>query len=159
MAEDPSSSGSAEEVSPFNPTAIRGSSGIWNEYVLPILEWEDARHRVVVPAHLQHALNLDAPVLRWSRAKRRDVLAAHRQAIERFFLADVTRFLDAWTYTGPQPGRRNTWRVFVLDERRWSMAVIGRDEWGSMNFITLYSPQRRSYIPNLIQRGVYLRRK
>jgi hypothetical protein len=74
-------------------------------------------------------------------------------------LADVASFLNAWMYAGPQPGSRSSWRVFVLDEERWSMVVIGRDEGGSMNFITLYSPQRHSYIPNLIERGNYTRRK
>lgn len=159
VAEDPSSSVSSGEVSRFNPTAIRGANGIWNEHVLPIVEWEAAAHRVVVPIHLQHTLGLDAPVLRWSHAKRHDVLATHRQMIEQTYLADIASFLNAWVYAGPQPGSRSNWRVFVLDDDSWSMAVIERDDGGSMNFITLYSPKRRTYIPNLIGRGNYIRRK
>jgi hypothetical protein len=104
MAEDSSSSVSAGEVSRFNSAAVRGPKGIWNEHVLPIVQWEAAGHRVVVPLHLQQALGFEAPVLRWSKEKRRDVLATHRQVIEQIYLADVASFLNAWMYAGPHLG-------------------------------------------------------
>lgn len=147
------------EVSPYNADAVRGSHGIWNEESLLVVDWEEASQRVVVPSHLRDVLGIDTPVLRWSKTKRRSVLREHRQDIERRYLANVEEFLDQWAYAGPQPGLSDTWRIFVEDQGRWSMAVFGTDERGSTNMITLYSPKRRSYIPNLIERGDYTRRK
>lgn len=51
------------EVSPYNSRARRAKGGIWNGDVLPIMEWEAAEHRMVVPEDLQRALGIDTPVL------------------------------------------------------------------------------------------------
>jgi hypothetical protein len=48
----------------------------------PVLAWEDAAHRVVLPRSLRLALGVDDLILRWARQKRELVLALHANDAE-----------------------------------------------------------------------------
>lgn len=124
------------EVSRFNPSAVRGPNGIWNEETLPVLEWEAAEYRVVLPAWLQEALGISVPVLRWSRAKRALVLTRHGDVGLR--LVRLTELLNGVEWAGREPREAASWRIMFRDERRWFQAIIGEDKLGRTNMVTVY---------------------
>jgi len=154
-----SCSSSRFEVSPYNSQARRRSGGIWNEDTLPVMEWEDAQHRVVLPEDLQIALGIDTPVLRWARNKHTLVLSTHGQANERRQAERIEFYLSSWDYAGPDPNRPASWHVFFEDEGRRTLVVFGRDANGSMNMVTLYSPKRPGALKNRMSRGNYMKRE
>ena len=143
------------EVSPFNPGARREPGGVWNEHQLPVLEWEIAERRVVLPVDLQIVLQLETSVLRWRRSKYEKVAREHAQQVEQRVLLDLDHHLDRWERAGPEPGKSETWRVFFRVEGRWVLVVIGRDREGSTNVVTLYSPSDNRYLVNMIAKGGY----
>lgn len=137
----------AGEVSRFNPDAIRGPHGIWNEETLPVLEWEAAEYRVVVPAWLQAMLKIDFPVLRWSSAKRSRVLVEHADVAP--YVANLTEMLDRIAWAGREPGRPPTWRMMFRDEGRWFQVVVGEDKLGRTNMITVYQLRPNQVLGNM----------
>lgn len=133
------------EVSPYNSRARRVPGGIWNEDVLPVVEWEAAEHRVVLPEDLQHVLSIEAPVLRWARGKRERVFRERRHVT--FLLDDPTSTLARWRAAGPDfrnPGEADPppFLVFARESEMWIKAVFGLSREGSMNFISLYGTTR-----------------
>ncbi len=147
------------EVSEYNRSATRRHGGVWNEAEIPITEWEDAMHRVVLPESLQIALGFDEPVLRWSGGKRERILREHAQLIEQRQLSDLSYYLSTWIFAGRAKPTLETWHVFFQEQGRWTLAVIGRGNNVSLNFVTLFSPSSPNKLPNRIARGEYIRRK
>lgn len=143
------------EVSPFNPAARRIEGGIWNEDVLPVMDWEIAEMRVVMPADLQTVLGFETPVLRWRRSKFEHVIATHAQPTEQQVLNDLSGYLNRWERAGLAPAKTETWRVFFRKDVRWVLVVIGRDREGSLNAIAMYSPSDKNYLRNMIAKGNY----
>lgn len=142
----------AGAVSSLNPDAVRGPNGIWNEESLPVLEWEAAVYRVVVPAQLQQSLVLRVPpVLRWSTKKYLDVMAKHH--IKPEVVADLSRFLDGWAFHGEETGsyRGNQRVLFQDDGGRWYALSIGADRSGSYNAVTLISSSDPSFVGNRLR--------
>jgi hypothetical protein len=147
------------EISSHNPRAHRTPGGIWNEDELPVLEWEAAEHRVVLPESLQRALGIDTPVLRWAREKRDRVAQSHGQPNERRQAENLGFYLSMWTHAGPDRSRSATWHVFFEEDDRGTQVILGRDGNGSVNVVTLYSPSRPNALENRIARGNYVRRE
>jgi hypothetical protein len=143
------------EVSPLNPAARREVGGVWNEDNLPILEWEIAEERVVLPEDLQILLGLETPVLRWRRSKYEQVMVDHDQPIEQRARRHLSAWLSRWERAGAEPGKSETWRVFLREAGRWVVVVIGRDREGSLNLITVHSPSDKKYVPNMLAKGEY----
>lgn len=147
------------EISPYNPRAHRLPGGIWNEDELPVLEWEAAEHRVVLPEDLQRVLKIETPVLRWARSRRERVTEMHGQPMEQRQAGNLSFYLSTWTHAGPDSTRAATWHVFFEEGGRGTQVVLGRDANGSMNVITLYSPSRPNALKLRIARGNYVRRE
>jgi hypothetical protein len=142
-------------VSPFNPVAHREAGGVWNENDLPILEWEIPEERVVLTAELQILLGLETPVLRWRRSKYEQVMVEHAQPIEHGVRRHLSAWLSRWERAGAEPGKPETWRVFLRAGGRWVVVVIRRDREGSLNLITVHSPSDKRYVPNMLAKGDY----
>lgn len=141
VAEEPSPYSLHRLTSPasrFNPDAVRGPHGIWNEETLPVLEWEAPEYRMVVPIQLQRSLVLNVqPVLRWATKKLLDVIAKHH--VEPMVVADLTRLLDGWAFHGEETGSYsgNQRILFQNDAGRWYALSVGTDRSGSYNAVTL----------------------
>lgn len=89
------------EISDLNPNAQRVRGDVWNEHELPVMEWEAAEHRVVLPADLRESLGIDAPALRWAASTRSRVLSgrpAFRDHIKR-----IDHYLANWQYVEGEP--------------------------------------------------------
>lgn len=125
--------------------------GIWNEDELPVLEWEAAEHRVVLPDDLQRVLGIGKPVLRWSVKKYRAVVGTHNRDLH--VVHDLARYLARWEYAGEETGvHEGNWRVLVRDEiGRWYAVSIGTDATGSMNVITLVGSGTRGFLSNRLR--------
>lgn len=147
------------ETSPYNRRVHRVAEGVWNDDELPVLEWEAAEHRVVLPEDLQRVLGIDVPVLRWARAKRGRVVQTHDQPNERRRAERLSFCLSTWIHAGRDRSKPATWHVFFEEAGRGTPVILGRDANGSVNVITLYSPSRPNTLRNRIDRGEYERRK
>jgi hypothetical protein len=126
------------EVSRFNANAIRGPNGIWNEETLPVLEWEAAEYRIVLPLDLQMGLELEQPTLRWEADKRLRAYTKHPT------LASID-FTDAgfwahWERFGPEPTKRISWNVFFSRGGYEYIAILSHHH-GELTFTTVFSPR------------------
>lgn len=147
------------EVSPYNSRARRIRGGIWNEDLLPIVEWESAEHRVVLPQDLQDALGIDTPVLRWDRAKHETVAHVHNRDLP--VIRDVSYYLNMWAYYGEERNRPRTYRILFQDEaERWYAASVGPRQ-GDYTFITVFGGSKPNFLQNRLGglRGVVKREK
>lgn len=137
------------EVSRFNPDAVRGPNGIWNEETLPVLDWEDAAHRIVLSADLQRNLGLVQPVLRWQRDKRLRAFQKHLR-IAHLGFSDAG-FWAEWERFGTEPPKRISWNVFFTHQGAVSIAVLSRHH-GELTFTTVFSP-RTSWLEERLRAG------
>lgn len=133
------------EISPYNPRAHRLPGGIWNEDELPVLEWEAAEHRVVLPEDLQRVLKIETPVLRWARSKRDRVFREHGYLAD--LLNDPASGLARWEYAGLDSRLTSKediapFLVFAQRGDMWIKMVFGMSRTGSMNFVSLYGTTR-----------------
>jgi hypothetical protein len=115
----------------------------------PILEWEDADHRVMLPWSLRLALGVDELMLRWARQKRELVLAQH--AVDAAIIEDIGRYLEGWAYCGPERGSSDVWRVLFAVEARWYSLTLGRDATGSLNVVTVFGSSSASFLRNRLR--------
>lgn len=145
--DEPSQSGEIE-INPINPKAHRIPSGVWNEDVLPVLEWEVAEHRVVLPEDLQPVLACPVPVLRWASIKYRSVVAKHER--DRPVIENLDGYLNEWEWVGEETGAYiGQHRVLIQDDmQRWYTVTIGEDRNGSYNIITVFGGSDRGFLGN-----------
>lgn len=138
------------EISAINPAASRVRGGIWNEHILPVMEWEAAEHRVVLPIHLQLSLGLEAPVLRWDRQKYERVIREHARDLP--VIRDISRYLNDWQYHGNETGYHpENRRILFQDESgRWYAASIGSLH-DSENIITVFSGSKTEFRTNRLK--------
>ena len=106
----------------------------------PVLAWEDAAHRVVLPRSPRLALGVDDLILRWARQKRELVLAQHANDAE--VIQDIGRHIERWSYCGFERGSSDVWRVLFTVKERWYSLTLGRDATGSLNSITVFGSSR-----------------
>jgi hypothetical protein len=116
----------------------------------PVLAWEDAAHRVVLPHSLRLALGVNDRILRWARHKRELVIAQHANDAE--VLQDIGQHIERWAYCGPERGRSDVWRVLFMVEARWYSLALGRDAMGSLNVITVFGSSSASFLRNRLRR-------
>ena len=159
MSEGKKRAGGAGQRHALNVAVELGDDGYWGTEQVPILEWESPEHRVVLPATLQAVLGLPSPVLRWAREKVQQVQVRHAHPTEVIQRRAISERLDAWEYAGPQPGKGNTWHVFFVEDGRWTLAVIGRDQTSSYNFVTMYRPTKGNLLANKVGSGKYVSRQ
>jgi hypothetical protein len=152
--DDPDPSVAELQVSEVNPAARRRPGGIWCEDILPVLEWECAEHRVVLPEELQRALGLSSPVLRWSSIKYRAIAESH--ARDRTIVHELTRYLSNWSFIGEEPEpHAGQYRVLFHDDRgRWYALTLGIDRNGSHNVITIFGGSDSGFLRNRLRRLV-----
>jgi hypothetical protein len=137
--------GQPGEVSPNNPGAVRGPHGIWNEVELPILLWEVASQRKVIPVSVQMTVSHWSPVVRVSIDVDEKIRTKHSDVLTLYEGFD----LESWSYVR---------EIEEIDGHRWEfvqimgditatpwplMTVIGRDGQGSLNLISLHRRNRR----------------
>ncbi|HWV23377.1 MAG TPA: hypothetical protein VNZ58_04235 [Thermomicrobiales bacterium] len=141
-----------------NPDAVRGPSGIWNENILPVVEWEAAEHRVVLPSDLQHALGIATPVLRWDRSKREAVLREHLH--DAAVIHAINDHLLTWTEAGSERDKPENHRILFTVERRFYAVSIGKRRDGSDSIIIVFGSSSRSFrsnrlrgMVNVVERG------
>lgn len=135
------------EISLYNPHAVAGPHGIWNEETLPVTEWEAPECRVVIPDHLQMSLHLKVPpVLRWADAKYREVAARH--ARDMAIINDLTRYLDGWQFHGLETGTKAGKELILFEDEqgRWYSVSIGADRNGSYNIVTAFGSSQRAFM-------------
>ncbi len=158
MDDDPPEPSDGLETHPLNPDAVRRPSGSWNEDSLPITEWENPAHRVVLPASLQVSLALPiGPVLRWDTRKLQVVIREH--ARDQHVIDDLGRYLTAWRFHGVETaedlaGRRirtiNQRILFQDEHRRWHPVSIG-PLLGSDNVITVFGSSKPNFVENRLR--------
>lgn len=147
----------AGEISPFNPRAIRDPNGIWNETTLPVVEWEVALERKVLPVEVQDLLGVPNAVVRVSIEIHEKLSTKHLAS--RHIYEELERFLVEHTYSG------------VIDagecDIRWRFAGYVYTRSGNRNpYIAMIALQRsgeyalvsahyrnESYIRRLVQNG------
>lgn len=106
------------ETSPYNPFAVRGPRGIWNEDSLPVTPWEDPDQRVVVPSALRRSLTLPVPdVLRWDAEKYRLVVSQHERDL--LVTRDLSRRLNDWKYHGEETGEHTGNQRILFQDETW----------------------------------------
>lgn len=139
---------SSMEVSSYNSRARRVRGGIWNEHVLPVMEWEAAEHRVVLPRDLQDALGIDTSVLRWASKKYLSVTEKHERDLH--VVRDLSCYLNDWAYFGEESDPRlGNARILFQDEiNRWYAVSIGPDVSGSVDVITVSGSARKKFLQN-----------
>jgi hypothetical protein len=115
----------------------------------PIVEWEDADHRVMLPWSLRLVLGVDEPILRWARQNRELVLAQH--AVDVAIIEDIGQHLEGWAYCGSERGSSDVWRVLFAVEARWYSLTLGRDATGSLNVVTIFGNSRASFLRNRLR--------
>ncbi len=126
--------------------------GVWNEDELPVLEWEAAEHRVVLPESLQRSLGINVPVLRWDREKYTAVAMGHHR--DRHVIQNVSRYMAVWAYHGEEIARPGNMRVLFQDEAgRWYAASLGPRQ-GEYTFITLFGGSDQGFRDNRL-RGMH----
>lgn len=134
------------EVSPYNSNAPKVKGGVWNEDVLPVVEWEAADQRVVLTEDLQDALGIDTPVLRWDRDKYEAVAQDHNRDLP--VLRDVAHYLSSWAYSGEEANRPGNYRILFQDETgRWCAASLGPRH-GGYAFITVFGGSKPKFLEN-----------
>jgi hypothetical protein len=143
----------AGKISPFNPDAIRGPNGIWNETTLPVVEWESPENRVVVPVYLKWRLIHPIPdVLRWDREKYTEVLRKHPRDIP--VVGELTRHLQDWRYLGGEiGGRHGNQRMLFYFEERWYAVTISVLQ-DSNNVVTAFGSSEPKFLRNRL-RGMH----
>lgn len=136
-------------IHPLNRRAWRRSGEVWNADELPVTMWEAAEHRVVLPAHLQDALQLDEPVLRWPAAKqsRLELERGRDNAI----LSSLSTWLDLWHFAGREVGEPHQWRVLFFSHDRWFAVTIGYDQRRNLNVITVVGGKAASFLRNRLR--------
>lgn len=133
------------EISPVNPQAHRVPGGIWNEDELPVLPWEAAQHRKVLPPAMQRWIGTDAPVVRVSIDVVRKQYDKHSDVRVWFDKFEI----DAWTYARMVVADRSRKWEFVhliVDEsgEPWPlMIVLGEDSSASINLVSMHRKNRR----------------
>lgn len=133
------------QVSPVNPAAVRGPSGIWNEETLPIMEWEVPEQRKVIPKSVQHSIRRSAAVIRVSIDIDRKQRSKHRELVAFYEAFDM----EGWIFVREiRDVRGSKWEfVQIVDEGEggpWPlMFVLGHDERGSLNLVSLHRRNRR----------------
>jgi hypothetical protein len=133
------------EFSPINPRAHRIPGGIWNEDELPVLPWEAAEHRKVLPPSIQRWIGADVPVVRVSLDVVRKQYEKHSDVRAWFDGFEI----DAWAYARPVADKRNKKWEFVqliYDDSGapWPpMTVVGVDSSGRYNVISMHRKNRR----------------
>lgn len=139
-------------MSRFNPDAVRGVDGIWNQDTLPITDWEAADQRVVLPVQLQRSVG-DAfpPVLRWSQIKYQNAVTKHHRVLSG--IRDISRHLVHCRYHGQETGSHmgNQRALFPDHTGRWYALTIGPDRNHSYNVVTLIGGSDKHVVLNRLR--------
>ncbi len=151
MGDDESSQSDEIEISPINSRAHRVPGGIWNEDELPILPWEAAEHRKVVPPSIQLWTGLGIHVVRVSIDVVRKQYGKHSDVRTWFDMFEI----DDWVYgrvVVDERGRK--WEIVQLIEdgsgEPWPLVtVLGEDSAGSINLVSMHRKNRR-WMRNLL---------
>lgn len=128
------------EVSAVNPAARRRPGGIWNEDLLPVLDWEAPMHRVVIPTATRELLGISEDVLRWSSFKHERALIDHPRDLK--YINDPTRWLAGPKFVGrdKRKGRERDLIVIASDDHRWVKIVLGFNNLsGRHQMVTIYA--------------------
>lgn len=139
------------DVSPVNPGAVRGPTGIWNEETLPVTEWESPEHRVVVPTLLQSVLNLEQSVLRWSQEKLDTITSKRPELVH--IIENLDSELNGWQWIGIEKDTGYTRVLFIGSNQRYYALTLGEDRNGSWNAITIVGSSNPGFVGNRL-RGV-----
>jgi len=136
---------------PLNPAVRKDANGIWSGDDLPVMAWEAPEARVVVSPELRERLQLASPVLRWSAEKYQTVVAIHRRDVH--VIAELTSYLEGWSFIGRETARPTLWRVLLQDESgRWYAVTLGELQ-GSENVITAFGSTKPNFLQNRV-RGI-----
>lgn len=150
VGEGEASSGELE-TSDVNPAARRVPNGIWNEEEMPVLDWEAAAFRVVLPADLQRILGWPTPVLRWSAVKLEAIAVRHHRDMR--VAAELNVYLRNWMWVGEEPHpHEGQYRIlFHGENRRWYALTVGRDRRGSYNVVTVFGGSDHGFLRNRLR--------
>jgi hypothetical protein len=111
---------------------------------LPILDWEDASRRALLPTDLCAALDLPVFTLRWSAEKFAQVMRSH--ARDAAVIIDIEQRLQQWELAGPDDTREGNWNVLFFAGGRMHIFTFGIDASGSYNVVTIFGTTRQPYI-------------
>lgn len=151
------------EVSPVNPSAVRGPNGIWNEESLPVLAWEVAEYRVVLPQDVQAYIGLDSPVVRVPIEVHEKLTFKHAAA--QHVYDELSMHLLFWTQRGRVIGEGGDarWR-FVVSVATSSgktspyVIVFARRRDATYTLVTAHY-RNESYVRRLIAEGALEQRE
>lgn len=133
------------EISSVNPRAHRVPGGFWNEDELPVLPWEAAEHRKVLPPSIQRWTGATFPVVRVSLDVVRKQYEKHSDVRGWFDRFEI----DEWAHARLVADERNRkWEFVQLihgeSGEAWPlMTVMGEDSSGSFNLISMHRKNRR----------------
>lgn len=135
-----------KEVHPVNGLVHRSSDGVWGTDIQPVLQWESAASRIILPDSLVKVLPLEIPVLRWSAQK---IAALERKRPDVMSIIERLSYeLLAWSIAGQERNSGN-WRVlFVGSDSRYYAFSIGQDDQYSWNAITIVGSSNPAFWRN-----------
>ena len=135
----------AAEKHPANPTVRRAANGYWEGDQLAVMPWEDPGARAVVTPAMAETMNLRSGVLRWAKEKRETVLREHPRGYAAVLEIDTLLANPIKSGRDPRPGREE-WLVFAWHDDRMYRVVVGKDDSGSTNIITMYGSAKSIHI-------------
>lgn len=142
----------------LNYRVLRVAGGVWVEHILPIVSWEAAEYRVIVPDSLYLMLGELGPVLRWPAAKLERLLSQRPRDMA--LAQDLSTILAMWRYVGKDMftdvdgnviSEVIRYRVLSFHGGRWYAVSVGRDKSGSDNVITVISSRDSGFLLNRLR--------
>jgi hypothetical protein len=123
---------------------------------LPLKPWEVVGARKTIPEDLRQLIGAPTRFLRVSRAVHHKVLTRHARDIPYYERLD--ELFQDWNMAGSSAKYSNKWDVLMRVDKRWILAVIGRDAGGSYILVTLFTG-RDQYMLKRIEQGRFRRRE
>jgi hypothetical protein len=129
-------------------------------HLLPVLDWEIAEQRKIIPGDLQRIIGASTRILRVpADVHEKETTGKHRLLVNMYY--ELSRILVNWEYWCSYP-EQNKWRIMQIVEDESGkcfplLTVIGKDRNESHNLISMHR-RDDSYFKRLLDSGDLRRR-
>lgn len=123
---------------------------------VPVMEWELVDQRKELPIDLQQALGIPVRTIRVPKDIDTKIRTKHAECMALY--EALNELLPGWSHAGTDPTNADTWQIYIPGTgQHWLAVVIGRDQNGSHNLISLFTIRDRN-VRNRLKQG-HLREK
>jgi hypothetical protein len=114
--------------------------------------WEIVHQRKRIPVNLRQHLGLQTGILRVSRQVDTKIRAQHASEVDQYETLD--ELLPQWVHALPDPSSSDTWQIYIpLDAKHWPAVVVGKEQSGSFNLISVFRIRDRN-VRNRLERAL-----